>query len=227
MLQICNLRTFTLDSQRHLQLNVETVDYKKSCTCTFTEFFSKLGFLVGFSIFIFNFPGRNSKAARGGAGARSTLFCLFMNLKRWVHSAHGRGHTRPYPLVYNYYLTVTPQGAYLHEVSFHVSSCQPLPSRYVWRREMLNRACTTYNVDKSRRLIKKFWLHLMRCVIAATRGLGVSSKNFESFILLHVRGTSKIKFKKEIKKRMVTVRSVIIFLNISRHPLLIWLHCCL
>jgi hypothetical protein len=40
----------------------------------------------------------------------------------------------------------------------------------------------------------------MRCVIATTRGLGVSSKNFESFILLHVRGTSKIKFKKVIKK---------------------------
>ncbi len=75
-------------------------------------------------------------------------------------------------------------------------------------------ACTTYNVDKSGRLIKNFWLHLMRCVIAATRGLGISFKNFESLILLHVRGTPKIKFKKVIKKRTVTVRSVIMFWNI-------------
>ena len=29
------------------------------------------------------------------------------------------------------------------------------------------------------------------------------------------------------KKRTVTIRRVIIFLNISRHPLLICLHCCL
>ncbi len=42
-----------------------------------------------------------------------------------------------------------------------------------------------------------------------------------------VRGASKIKLKKVNKKRTVTVRRVIIFLNISRHPLLIWLHCCL
>ncbi len=40
-------------------------------------------------------------------------------------------------------------------------------------------------------------------------------------------GASKIKLKKVNKKRMVTVRRVIIFLNILRHPLLIWLHCCL
>jgi len=44
---------------------------------------------------------------------------------------------------------------------------------------------------------------------------------------LTVRGSSKIKLKKANKKRRVTVRRVIIFLNISRHPLLIWLHCCL
>ncbi len=42
-----------------------------------------------------------------------------------------------------------------------------------------------------------------------------------------VRGASKIKLKKVNKKRTVTVRRVIIFLNISRHPLLICLHCCL
>jgi hypothetical protein len=35
---------------------------------------------------------------------------------------------------------------------------------------------------------------------------------------LHVRGASKIKLKKVNKKRMVTVRRLIIFLNISRHP---------
>ncbi len=37
----------------------------------------------------------------------------------------------------------------------------------------------------------------------------------------------KIKLKKVNKKRVVTVRRVIIFLNISRRPLLICLHCCL
>jgi hypothetical protein len=42
-----------------------------------------------------------------------------------------------------------------------------------------------------------------------------------------IRGASKIKLKKVNKKRMVTVRRVFIFLNISRHPLLICLHCCL
>jgi hypothetical protein len=31
-----------------------------------------------------------------------------------------------------YYLTVTAQWWYLDQVSFHVSSCQPLSSRYVW-----------------------------------------------------------------------------------------------
>jgi hypothetical protein len=36
-----------------------------------------------------------------------------------------------------------------------------------------------------------------------------------------VHGASKIKLKKVNKKRTVTVRRVIIFLNISRHPLLI------
>ncbi len=43
----------------------------------------------------------------------------------------------------------------------------------------------------------------------------------------HVRGASKIRLKKVNKKITVTVRSVIIFLNISRHPLLICLQCCL
>jgi hypothetical protein len=41
-----------------------------------------------------------------------------------------------------------------------------------------------------------------------------------------LRGASKIKLKKVNKKRTVRVRRVIIFLNISRHPLLIWLYCC-
>jgi hypothetical protein len=43
----------------------------------------------------------------------------------------------------------------------------------------------------------------------------------------HLRGASKIKLKKVNKKRMVTFRRVIILLNISRHPLLICLHCSL
>ncbi len=41
------------------------------------------------------------------------------------------------------------------------------------------------------------------------------------------RGASKIKLKKVNKMRTVTVRRVIIFLNISRPPLLICSHCCL
>ncbi len=41
-----------------------------------------------------------------------------------------------------------------------------------------------------------------------------------------VRGASKIKLKKVNKKRMAKVRRVIIFLNISRLPLLICLQCC-
>jgi hypothetical protein len=42
-----------------------------------------------------------------------------------------------------------------------------------------------------------------------------------------IRGASKIKLKKVNKTRTVTVRRVIIFLNISRCSLLICLHCCL
>ncbi len=38
-----------------------------------------------------------------------------------------------------------------------------------------------------------------------------------------VRGATKIKLKKANNKKMVTVRRVIIFLNISRHPTLITL----
>jgi hypothetical protein len=37
----------------------------------------------------------------------------------------------------------------------------------------------------------------------------------------NIRGASKIKLKKVNKKRTVIVRRVVIFLNISRHPLLI------
>jgi hypothetical protein len=44
---------------------------------------------------------------------------------------------------------------------------------------------------------------------------------------VQVRGASKIKLKKVNKMRTVTVRRVIIFLNISRRALLICLHCCL
>jgi hypothetical protein len=43
----------------------------------------------------------------------------------------------------------------------------------------------------------------------------------------HVRGASKIKVKNVNKKGTVTVRRLIIFLNISRRPLLIRLQHCL
>ena len=42
-----------------------------------------------------------------------------------------------------------------------------------------------------------------------------------------LRGAPKIKVKNVNKKRTVTVRRLIIFLNISRRPLLICLQCCL
>jgi hypothetical protein len=45
--------------------------------------------------------------------------------------------------------------------------------------------------------------------------------------LSDVQGASKIKLKKVNKKRTVTVRGVIFFLNISRRPLRICLNCCL
>jgi len=45
--------------------------------------------------------------------------------------------------------------------------------------------------------------------------------------LERVRGASKIKVKNVNKKRTVTVRRLIIFLNISRRPWLICLQCCL
>jgi hypothetical protein len=53
------------------------------------------------------------------------------------------------------------------------------------------------------------------------------SQIFKFTFISYVRGASKIKLKKVNKKRTVTVRRVIIFLNISRHLLLICLQCCL
>jgi hypothetical protein len=55
----------------------------------------------------------------------------------------------------------------------------------------------------------------------------VSTLYFYMSTVIKLRGAYNIKFKKVNKKRSVTVRRVIIFLNISRHPLLIFLHCCL
>ena len=43
--------------------------------------------------------------------------------------------------------------------------------------------------------------------------------------MFNVRGASKIKVKNVNKKRTITVRRLIIFLNISRRPLLICLQC--
>jgi hypothetical protein len=48
-----------------------------------------------------------------------------------------------------------------------------------------------------------------------------------SIFFVLIRGASKIKVKKVNKKRTVTVSRLIIFLNISRRPLLIYLQCCL
>jgi len=47
------------------------------------------------------------------------------------------------------------------------------------------------------------------------------------FLFSFISGASKIELKKVNKKRTVTIRRIIIFLNISRHLLLIWLYCCL
>jgi hypothetical protein len=48
-----------------------------------------------------------------------------------------------------------------------------------------------------------------------------------NFVIFIERGASKIKVKNVNEKRMVTVRRLITFLNISRRPLLICLQCCL
>ncbi len=67
-------------------------------------------------------------------------------------------------------------------------------------------------------------------VLDPTFGQSCGSGSFVSFFayyFLKVRGASKIKLKKVNKKRTVTVRRLIIFLNISRRPLLICLQCCL
>ncbi len=51
--------------------------------------------------------------------------------------------------------------------------------------------------------------------------------HLNTYFCINIRGASKSNWKKVNKKRTVTDRRVIIFLNISRHPLLICLQCCL
>ncbi len=64
----------------------------------------------------------------------------------------------------------------------------------------------------------------MICIVMVVAALETC---FTDQLRLYVRGASKIKVKKVNKKRTVTVRRLIIFLNISRRPLLICLQCCL
>jgi hypothetical protein len=73
-----------------------------------------------------------------------------------------------------------------------------------------------------------FWYPLKNIVMSWTTFLvmGIATERFLA-VCRYVRGASKIKLKKVNKKRTVTVRRVIIFLNISRCPLLICLQCCL
>ncbi len=63
----------------------------------------------------------------------------------------------------------------------------------------------------------------IRRVVFTTVVYGRESETVSDLSLsfFFVRGASKIKLKKVNKKRTVTVRRVIIFLNISMHPLLI------
>ncbi len=68
---------------------------------------------------------------------------------------------------------------------------------------------------------------LYRIVLKLLNFLIISPAKTWIRICIQLCGAFKIKLKKVNKKRTVTVRRVIIFLNISRHPLLICLHCCL
>jgi hypothetical protein len=69
---------------------------------------------------------------------------------------------------------------------------------------------------------------LFRTVPVAQELPSCELKEFPAAVIyVIVRGASKIKLKKVNKKRTVIVRRVIIFLNISRHPSLICLQCCL
>jgi hypothetical protein len=63
--------------------------------------------------------------------------------------------------------------------------------------------------------------------VADKRSTKITSFFAYYFLKVQVRGASKIKVKNVNKKRTVTVRRLIIFLNISRSPLLICLQCCL
>ncbi len=78
-----------------------------------------------------------------------------------------------------------------------------------------------YGSDKVNRYGSGSATLLVSLIITA----GINKAAFLCDIRILVRGASKIKLKKVNKKRMVTVRRVIIFLNISRHPLLICLKC--
>ncbi len=74
-----------------------------------------------------------------------------------------------------------------------------------------------------------FWEYLFRIfgIVSLQCGIQLILSISGIWYSLHVRGAAKIKLKKVNKTRTVTVRRVIIFLNISRRPLLICLHCCL
>jgi len=66
-----------------------------------SRIFPQGGFFAGFSLYTCNFAGRISKAAIGGAGARSALFCVFTSLKRQEPASHGSARAAKNPIVPN------------------------------------------------------------------------------------------------------------------------------
>jgi hypothetical protein len=67
----------TLDSQQHLQLNVEILDYKKSCTATFAELFPNWDFSRGFLYLFLISPEGTAKLRETGLGREAPFFaCL-------------------------------------------------------------------------------------------------------------------------------------------------------
>jgi hypothetical protein len=84
-------------------------------------------------------------------------------------------------------------------------------------------SCLLFFVSQYISCLLSLYLPLFFCLSLSILHFFASLSISLFFLLLspHLRGASKINLKKVNKKRMVTVRRVIIFLNISRHSLLI------
>ncbi len=90
----------------------------------------------------------------------------------------------------NYYLTVTAQWKLVDQVSFHVSSCQPLPSRYVWWRKCLKvlkndpgEGVCVVSIDNP---VNPLHFHQFKFFLKNPDTLNSKKKNFSSKTSFHV-----------------------------------------